>query len=249
MSGLNPPPIRIPAKFEQDADLRAYFLDLHTFLRLLFVKASPDGGIEPEDGPILASQGMANAQRIEVLREAIEELAASIGPGGDSLPYIPPPPKPFNDFLPGLTIGKQQSDALPPVGGPVTHVVNHYHHSYTVEQAECLPPVTINTIAQDALPAITFITRFPQFEYVAVTSNFTTSGNMVVEAQAVLTVYLNPKPAYKEICIVKRYTAAGTVTVQGNGHLIDGGAGNSMSANYQFRILMFNGTQWIRLSY
>ena len=115
--------------------------------------------------------------------------------------------------------------------------------------SECLPYVPLMPVAPEQLPAINFIGQLPSFTYVTTTTNFTTSGNMIVEAQAVLTIQLNATPAYQEICIIKRNTAAGTVTLQGNGNTIDGGAGNSLSGNYQFRIVMFNGSQWVRLAY
>ena len=260
MSGLNPPPIRIPAKFEQDADLRAYFLDLHTFLRLLFVKASPDGGIEPEDGSVLAANGMANAQRIEVLRQAIEELAATIPGASESFPYLPPITAPFNDFLPSVTLAGREIEQFPPVGGPVTHTEAHYHHSYTVERVESLPSVTVSTSVQDALPHVPPASPAPEYfpgiwqqhkrdelEYISTAFDYTARAFQMIEVTSNKTVTLPKFPDVNEIIYVKSNTAAGDVTVAGNGKNIDGDT-SVVIEQYGTLGVVYSGTEWLVIS-
>jgi hypothetical protein len=115
--------------------------------------------------------------------------------------------------------------------------------------SECLPYVPLMPVAPEQLPPINFVGQAHPFTYVTTTANYTTAGNMIVEAQAVLTVYLSASPRFQDTCIIKRNTAAGTVTISGNGNTIDGAANQFLSSNFHFRVLMFNGTQWVRLAY
>jgi 5-deoxy-D-glucuronate isomerase len=76
------------------------------------------------------------------------------------------------------------------------------------------------------------LSRQVTFDTESVSSDFTTTRSTYVVATSSITVTLNASPADQEEVIVKRVTAAGNVTVSGNGNNIDGSSSSTLSANY-----------------
>lgn len=78
---------------------------------------------------------------------------------------------------------------------------------------------------------------FPQAHdlplFVSTASSHTTAGDEIVEATGAITVTLNATPANEERVTVKRNATAGDVTIDGNGHNIDGDSTYTMLINYE----------------
>ena len=104
-------------------------------------------------------------------------------------------------------------------------------------------PFRINPRVSESLPdlvrwvrdATTILNEFirsmiPDVE--SVSSNFSTTRSAAIVATSNITITLNATPADQETVIVKRVTAAGNVTVSGNGNNIDGAASSTLSTNY-----------------
>ena len=78
-------------------------------------------------------------------------------------------------------------------------------------------------------------------EYISTSTNYTTLGNVVIEATAELTVTLNTNPKLMETVSVKR-NGAGVVTIAGT---IDGETNFKLLYNLESVDLLYNGTSWI----
>lgn len=72
-----PPPVQIPRPFLKDAETSRYFQDLHTFLRLLWERARPEGEID-DSAVLLGLSAAPDNARIGALNERVDELADEV---------------------------------------------------------------------------------------------------------------------------------------------------------------------------
>lgn len=82
-------------------------------------------------------------------------------------------------------------------------------------------------------------------DVLSVSANHTTAGDEIVIVTSNITVFLNPEPAELERVVIKRNTALGTVTVEGNGHTIDGAATYMQVINYESVTVIYIDTEWV----
>lgn len=82
-----------------------------------------------------------------------------------------------------------------------------------------------------------------QFTFVTTAVDVTTSGNQHIEATAPLTVTLDGSPKANDTVIVKQRTT-GTVTINGNGNLIDGASTFDLLEEDETVQLVYSGSAW-----
>lgn len=82
---------------------------------------------------------------------------------------------------------------------------------------------------------------------VVTSSAYTTTSNQTVIAESNITITLNDSPSDNERVTAKRATAAGTVTVDGNGKNIDGTATADLLSNYETITVIYSATndEWL----
>ena len=106
-----------------------------------------------------------------------------------------------------------------------------------------LMPIFNQVTEANALPMFT-VSQSP-VDVLSVSANHTTAGDEIVIVTSNITVFLNPEPAELERVIIKRNTASGTVTVEGNGHTIDGAATYMQVINYESVTVIYIDTEWV----
>jgi len=95
----------------------------------------------------------------------------------------------------------------------------------------------------NSLPSFTSIPSL--VDVLSVSANHTTAGDEIVIVTSNISVFLNPEPAELERVVIKRNTALGTVTVEGNGHTIDGAATYLQVINYESVTVIYIDTEWV----
>lgn len=92
-----------------------------------------------------------------------------------------------------------------------------------------------------------FYVPFAPVPFFSVSAGHTTAGSEIVEAASNITVTLNATPDSEERVTVKRNTAAGTVTIDGNGKNIDGAATYDLTVNYDSATVIFSpdSNEWL----
>lgn len=81
-------------------------------------------------------------------------------------------------------------------------------------------------------------------EFFSVSANHTTAGDEIIVATSNITVFLNTEPDEGERVIVKRNTAAGTVTIDPQGSTIDSAANYLQVINYESNTFIYSG-EWL----
>lgn len=92
-----------------------------------------------------------------------------------------------------------------------------------------------------------FYVPFATVPFFSVSADHTTAGNEIIEATSNITVMLNATPDSEERVTVKRNTAAGIVTIDGNGKNIDGAATYDLTVNYDSATVIFSpdSNEWL----
>lgn len=91
-----------------------------------------------------------------------------------------------------------------------------------------------------------------RFHTTAVTTSpydvLATDMNLLVDTTATRTINLPPNPSLGDAYRIKDSTGtagANNITIEGNGHNIEGSSSNSISTNFGRVAVVFNGTQWV----
>lgn len=76
-------------------------------------------------------------------------------------------------------------------------------------------------------------TGLSDVKFISTAASYTTQGNSIVVATAVITITLNPYPIDGEKVTIKRAVPLGLVTVNGGGNNIDGASTYTIVTNYE----------------
>lgn len=112
-------------------------------------------------------------------------------------------------------------------------------HNGMTSHMEISPTIAAATNIQTTGASVSVITVTS--DYLIISYNYlvladTSSGN--------ITVTLPASPATGDTYCIKKFVAANTLTIDGNGNTIDGAATLSLTVRYQSYTLTFTGTEW-----